>query len=49
MVAQKGKAAHINAARQRVWRKAHLETELVDSFLETSVATENDLILEQSG
>ena len=49
MVAHGRRDAHINAARQRVGRKAHLKVELVDSFLETPVTAKNNLIFEESG
>jgi hypothetical protein len=49
MVTAKGREAHIDAAGKRVGRKAHLEAELIDAFLETSITAKNDFVLKQSG
>lgn len=38
---------HADAAGKRVWREPHLEAEFVDAFLETPIATEDDLIFKQ--
>lgn len=48
-VAHEGREAHINTAGERVGRKAHLEAEFVDAFLEAPIAAKNNFILEQSG
>lgn len=38
---------YIDAAGKRVWRERHFEAELVDAFLQPSIAAENNFVLKQ--
>lgn len=40
---------HTNTAGKRIRRERHFEPEFVDSLLETTLAAEDDLVLEQGG
>lgn len=45
---ERERETHVDAAGQRIRRKAHFKPELVDTLLKATLTTEDDLILEQS-